>query len=126
MAGSDAESRASVLEAKLEAIADIRRIATSRGRCVRESINRYFGESTAPQKRSIAVRIVEWLLSRSTRVRETRFCCDHCDGVHAGNVVAWADQVFAQRRRSPWVGANPGARSEKLQRRGRAGTRSSG
>ena len=110
MAGGDAETRASVLEFKLEAIRDVRRITTSRGACVRRSITKYFGESTSPQRRSIAVRIVEWLLSRSVRIRQTKFCCDDCDRVNANNVVDWAVQIFAQERQ------------DKFSRRERAST----
>jgi hypothetical protein len=99
MAGVDEASRASALEAKLEAIKEMRRIATSRDGCVRNDIVEYFGEMPSRRHRSIAVRIVEWLLSRSVRVRRTRFCCDRCDRVNTDNVddvIGWAVEVFAQ------------------------------
>lgn len=101
MAGVDVASRTSALEAKLEAIGDMRRIATSRGICVRDSIVKYFGEVPSHQHGSIAVRIVEWLLSRSIHRRRTRFCCDRCDRVnvdHVDAVIDWAVEVFAQDR----------------------------
>jgi len=59
MAGVDVASKASALEAKLEAIKEMRRIATSRGVCVRNNIVKYFGEMPSPRRRSIAVRIAE-------------------------------------------------------------------
>jgi len=99
-AGVDDESKASALAAKLEGIKEMKRIATSRGVCVRDNIGEYFGEVPPTRRRSIAVRIVEWLHSRSVRVRRTRFCCDQCDGVNVDdvdNVIAWAVRVFAQK-----------------------------
>jgi ATP-dependent DNA helicase RecQ len=101
MAGVDDASKASALEAKLEAIKEMRRIATSRGVCVRNSIVDYFGEMPSARHRSIAVRIAEWLLSRSVRVRRTRFCCDQCDHVNVDNVdgvIDWTVKVFAEDR----------------------------
>ena len=101
MAGTDEASRAAALEFKLEAIKDMRRIATSKGGCVRTDIVEYFGEVSTRQRRSIAVRIAEWLLSRSDRRRRSRFCCDRCDGVNVDNVdavIAWAVRVLAHAR----------------------------
>jgi len=101
VAGVDAASKASALEAKLEAIKEMRRIATSRGVCVRNNIVKYFGEMPSRRHRSIAVRIAEWVLLRSVRLRRTRFCCDRCDHVNVDNVDAvtdWAVGVFAQER----------------------------
>lgn len=100
-AGTEAESRASVLEAKLRAIDDVRRIATSRGVCVRNDIHEYFGESTSRPPRSFPVRIVDWLLSQPAHTRRTQYCCDQCDGVNitdANDVVHWANEVFKQDR----------------------------
>jgi ATP-dependent DNA helicase RecQ len=100
MASVDLATKASALEAKLEAIMEMRRIATSRGGCVRNNIVQYFGEPS-PRHRSIAVRIVEWLLLRSVRPPRTRFCCDCCDRVNVDDVddvIDWAVRVFAQAR----------------------------
>jgi ATP-dependent DNA helicase RecQ len=100
VAGVDVASKASALEAKLEAIDQMRRIAASR-RCVRDSIVRYFGEMPSARHRSIAVRIVEWLLLRSPRLRRTKFCCDRCDRVNVDDVddiIDWAGRVFEQQR----------------------------
>jgi superfamily II DNA helicase RecQ len=101
MAGVDAASKASVLEAKLEAIKEMRRIATSRGVCVRDNIVKYFGEMSSRRRRSIAVRIAEWVLLRSVRQRRTRFCCDRCDHVNVDDVDTvfdWAVGVFTPER----------------------------
>lgn len=67
--------------------------------CVRKSIVNYFGETPPSAHRSIAVRILEWLLSRSVHVRRTRFCCDQWDRVNVGDansVIGWGAEVFAQ------------------------------
>ena len=104
LAGGDPEAKAAALEAKLCAIEDTRRIATTMDSCVRNDILEYFGESTSPPRRSIAVRIAEWLVSRSTRLRQTQFCCDRCDRVNvddADDVVHWVNEVFAQEWTKP-------------------------
>ena len=96
----DYASKASVLEAKLAAIKEMGRIATSRGVCVRENVLRYFGDIPSPRHKSMSVRIVEWLHSRSVRLPRTRFCCDECDSVDVDNVdnlIAWVDGVFTQK-----------------------------
>ena len=100
MAATDAASRAATLDAKLEAIKDMQRIATSTNDCVRNSVVEYFGETSSRRHRSIAVRIAEWLFSRSVRARRTRFCCDRCDRVNVDDmdaVVRWVAEVFGQR-----------------------------
>jgi ATP-dependent DNA helicase RecQ len=102
MADVDVESKPSALAAKLEAIEEMRRIATSRGVCFRNNIVKYFGEMPSTRRRSLAVRIVEWLFLRSVRHRRTQFCCDWCDRVNTGDVdhvIDWAVRVFAQSGR---------------------------
>ena len=99
MAGGDAASKALLLESKLVAIEDVRRIVTSSGVCIRNSIVKYFGEMPSRRQKSISIRIVEWLLSRSGRTRQSQFCCDWCDRVNVADVddiVHWAVQVFLQ------------------------------
>ncbi len=98
LAGPDEESRASALAAKLAAIREVRRIATARGGCVRDQIAAYFGDTPTPRRRNLSMRIVEWVMSRSTRQRQTPCCCDRCNGVDTGDpgaVRAWAKSVFA-------------------------------
>jgi hypothetical protein len=94
----DEESRAEILQAKYQAIEDMRQAATSREMCFRSTIVRYFGEVVSPGRRTLAVRIVDWLFSRSVRIPPTRFCCDRCDGVRVHNVIAWAQEVFRLAR----------------------------
>ena len=101
MAGGDADSKATALAAKFRAIDDMRRIATSMASCVRDDVMEYFGESTQTRRKSLAMRIVERLVLRQARVRETQFCCDRCDGVYVDNaddIVHWAAGIFAQER----------------------------
>ena len=94
----DAGSKAVVLAGKLCAIEEMRKAATSRDTCFRRAIIEYFEEVLSPQRRSLAVRIVDLLFSRSVRIRRTRLCCDTCDGVRVDGVLAWAAQVFAPAR----------------------------
>jgi ATP-dependent DNA helicase RecQ len=98
MAGADRESKEAAFAAKLGAIEDMRRIATSQGVCVRDSIIKYFGGGPSSERRSIAVRIVEWLHTQSVRLKKTELCCDRCDHVNVGNVVDWVAAVYALKR----------------------------
>ncbi len=101
LAGPDEESRASALAAKLAAIREVRRIATARGGCVRDQIASYFGDTPTPRRRNLSMRIVEWVMSRASRQRQTPCCCDRCDRVDPGDpgaVRGWAVRVYAQGR----------------------------
>ena len=86
------------LDAKYRAIDEMRGVATARDACFRKAIVQYFGEVPSPHGRSFAVRIVDWLFSRSITIRRTPLCCDRCDQVGVDNVTEWAAQVFAQAR----------------------------
>src|SRR5439155_9318218 len=55
----DAASKAGVLAGKLCAIEEMRKAATSRDTCFRRAIIEYFGDVLSPQRRSLAVRIVD-------------------------------------------------------------------
>ena len=95
-------SKLAAFEAKLGAISEMRRVATSRGVCVRRSIVEYFGEVSSTRHRSIAVWIVERLLTRSVRPRRTPGCCDSCDRVNiekVDDVINWIANAFAHTQR---------------------------
>jgi ATP-dependent DNA helicase RecQ len=96
----DDESKALALKAKLDAIKDMRQIATATGGCVRKNIVKYFGDVPSHRRRSIALRIIGWLLLRSVRSRETPYCCDSCDSVRGDveSVIGWTVGVFAEKR----------------------------
>jgi superfamily II DNA helicase RecQ len=90
----DPAAKDQALRAKYEAIQEMHQRAVAQYGCFRSAIVRYFGEETPRAGRTLSVRIVDWLFSTSTNVRPTRRCCDVCDGVQPGSVVAWAAQVF--------------------------------
>jgi RecQ family ATP-dependent DNA helicase len=98
LADIDAASKRETLAAKYRAIDEMHHVATARAACFRNAIVQYFGEVPSPHRRSIAVRIVDWLFSRSITSRRTPRCCDRCDQVGVDNVTEWAAQVFAQAR----------------------------
>jgi len=98
LANTDPATKKETLDAKYGAIDEMRRVATARDACFRNAILRYFGEVPSPHRRSLAVRIVDWLFSRSITIRRTPLCCDRCDQVGVHNVTEWAAQVFAQAR----------------------------
>jgi len=94
----DAASKAAGLQAKYDAIRQMRERATSSGVCFRSAIVQYFGEEPSRRRIPLAVRIVEWLFSRSNLARRSPLCCDHCDQVRFDNVVAWTVKVFGSAR----------------------------
>ncbi|MEO8635625.1 MAG: RecQ family ATP-dependent DNA helicase [Gemmatimonadales bacterium] len=94
----DVASKPGVLAEKLRAIEVMHKAATARDSCFRVAINEYFGEVLSPQRRSLAVQLVDLLFSRSVRTRRTPLCCDWCDGVKVDNVTDWVESVFAQRQ----------------------------
>ena len=100
LAEIDGVPRTEILRGKYLAIEAMRKAATSREVCFRSSIVHYFGEVLSPPRRSLAVRIVNWLFSRSATIPRTRLCCDRCDHVTSANIVDWAVQVFGFARRS--------------------------
>lgn len=97
-ANTDPATEQEILDAKYRAIDEMRSIATTRDACFREAIVQYFGEVPSPHGRSFAVRIVDWLFSRSITIRRTPLCCDRCDQVGVDNVTEWAAKVFARAR----------------------------
>ncbi len=72
------------------AIEDMHRLATSRGDCFRGALIQYFEGPASPNRRPLAVRIVDWLFSRTGKTGKTEKCCDTCDGVGVYNIVEWA------------------------------------
>ena len=98
LANTDPASKKETLDAKYHAIGEMRRVATSRDACFRNAIVQYFEEAPSPHRRPLAVRIVDWLFSRSVTLGRTRFCCDRCDQVGVDSVIGWAAQVFGQAR----------------------------
>ncbi len=94
MAGLGPEEQAAALRAKYAAIGAMREVALSTGACFRTAIVRYFGESVSSVRPTLAIRIVDWLFSRSARIPMTRLCCDRCDRVRMEGAIPWAREVF--------------------------------
>jgi ATP-dependent DNA helicase RecQ len=90
----DPVGKAQVRQAKYDAITQMRERAVARHRCFRADIVQYFGEQPSEQRKSWAVRIVEWLFSRSTQMVHAAGCCDKCDQVRVENVVSWAARIW--------------------------------
>lgn len=94
----DDDARDEALQFKLDAISQMRARAMDTRHCFRKGIVRYFGEEQGSAVSPIAVRIVEWIFSRRSRIRAARHCCDSCDRVDAENVAVWAGSVFQSPR----------------------------
>jgi ATP-dependent DNA helicase RecQ len=82
------------LQAKSEGISQMQERANARHVCFREAIVQYFGEEQSQRRKSLAVRIVEWLFSRSNPTVRTYGCCDKCDQVRGENMLGWAARVW--------------------------------
>jgi ATP-dependent DNA helicase RecQ len=81
----DPAGKAVALQARYEGITQMQQRAAARTDCFRAAIVRYFGEEHSQRRKALAVRIVEWLFSRSNHIvrahgltNATRFkrqCC---------------------------------------------------
>ena len=86
--------RVAALHAKREGIKQMQERATARHVCFRSAIVEYFGEEQSTRRRALAVRIVEWIFSRSSQITRADGCCDKCDNVRAGTMVGWAARIW--------------------------------
>ena len=66
--------------------------------CYRVQLVDYFGGKRR-QRRSFAVRILEWLFSTRTRVRQSAHCCDFCDREQIGSEIAYTAVVLGAQSR---------------------------
>jgi RecQ family ATP-dependent DNA helicase len=90
----DPETRTIAIRAKYRGIDEMRKRATAREICFRDAIVEYFGEERSQRRKSLAMRIVEWLFSRSTQIKQVQGCCDKCDQVRVDNVIEWAARIW--------------------------------
>jgi ATP-dependent DNA helicase RecQ len=84
-------------QARRAKYADITRMsesATARANCFRRSILDYFGAEQMERRKSLSIRIVEWLFSRSRQTRSVRECCDACDQIRHATVLEWARRIW--------------------------------
>lgn len=82
-----------LLKAKYSQIDAIHGLATKRGTCLRAGIIRYFEKQQAKHKKSLGLRIVEWLFVSRTKPIVTKHCCDKCNGVSKDNYAEWVRAV---------------------------------
>jgi ATP-dependent DNA helicase RecQ len=90
----DPEARTVARQAKYQGIAEMQERATAREICFRAAIVQYFGEERSQRRKSLAVRIVEWLFSHSSQIKQVQGCCDKCDQVRVDNVIEWAVRIW--------------------------------
>jgi len=111
----DAAAAAMARHAKYESIQQMKRRANARDLCFRSEIIRYFGKDQTPRRKSLAVRIVEWLFSRASRLARASGCCDKCDHVRVDNLLDWAARIWGSgaRRQSPPAPHQPPNLSER-------------
>jgi ATP-dependent DNA helicase RecQ len=75
---SGAERHDLVQDRQTRALA-MQRLAFTR-QCVRAALLDYLGEAPGPPQRSLAFRLVEWLLAQRPRKIQATICCDACYG----------------------------------------------
>lgn len=71
-------SASKFLDAKLERIADMERIASSQS-CFRRELIRYFEGDVPSRHKSLALRLLDWVFSRQEKATRAAFCCDFCN-----------------------------------------------
>jgi len=111
----DAAATAMARRAKYENIQQMKRRANARDLCFRSEIIRYFGKGQTQRRKSLAVRIVEWLFSGASRLARASGCCDKCDHVCVDNLLDWAARIWGSgaRRQSPPAPHQPPNLSER-------------
>jgi len=90
----DKSQKGKVLKGKRSQIDDMHTLAVKRNQCFRGGIVRYFQEEKVPPRTSLALWIVQRLLSTKEKRPKARFCCDRCDSVGLQNYADWAQSVF--------------------------------
>jgi len=93
-AGLKGEERLALLKAKYSQIDALHGLATNRGTCLRAGIIRYFEKQQAQHRKSLGLRIVEWLFVSRTKPIKTKHCCDKCNAVSKDNYADWVRSVF--------------------------------
>ncbi len=73
---ADASSKVQVSR-RFHAIEELDEMIRNEHQCFRRTITNYFDDQK-PKKRSLAMRIVEWLFSIRKHVKQGAFCCDAC------------------------------------------------
>jgi len=95
----EGNEKESVLTAKVSGIREMHDLAAREAKCFRKGILAHFREDKPPPRRSLALRIVQWLFSGSEKQPRSNYCCDCCDGVGSLNYIEWAQSVFRSGRR---------------------------
>ncbi len=90
----DDHQKKAVLDGKYLQIQDMHNLAGRTDSCFRRDIVRYFQEEKAAPRRSLALRIVQWLFSTKEKPARSKVCCDRCDGVTLVNYMDWVAAVF--------------------------------
>jgi hypothetical protein len=76
----------------------MQRLAFTR-QCVRAALLDYLGEAPGPPQRSLAFRLVEWLLAQRPRKIQATICCDACYG--RGRAVADTERFVCEALGTP-------------------------
>jgi ATP-dependent DNA helicase RecQ len=104
----DAATKAVTLRAKRQGISQMQKRANERGVCFRSAIEHYFGQKYSGRWKALAVRIVEWIFSRGTKITPAPGCCDKCDQVDLHNLTDWAAHIWASDKKQAKRGASAG------------------
>ena len=90
----EAAQKEIVLKGKLSQIDDVHKLAINQKQCFRRGIVQYFQEEKPLPKKSLALRIVEWLFSSREKPTKSKYCCDKCNMVTTANYIMWARSVY--------------------------------
>ena len=90
----DDGDKSEAFQFRSDSIAEMHEHARRRNKCFRRAIVQYFGDTQSMHSKSLAIRILEWVFSRSSKVKRAPGCCDRCDQVGLNNVVDWAARIW--------------------------------
>lgn len=76
------------LMTKRENIKELDYMIRNRRVCFRRQITEYFSEDNFSKRKSIAMRILEWVLSKKKRETKSSICCDACDSRKINKLLA--------------------------------------
>ncbi|MBC8087290.1 MAG: RecQ family ATP-dependent DNA helicase [Phycisphaerae bacterium] len=94
--GLDDADKSGAFQFRNAGITRMQEHATRRDACFRDAIVQYFGDTQSIRRKSLAIRVLEWLFSRSHWVKHAPGCCDRCDEVGVDNVVDWAARIWGE------------------------------
>ena len=104
--GKQQDDIQSNLAIKIQNIKNLDQMIKNRHRCFRQQILRCFSDDSYTKRKSITMRILEWLLCKKSNVRKTSLCCDFCN-------AAGTKQYLMERTDNVQIGSEERHREQR-------------